>query len=136
MRRWLMLGWLAIGAVAWARPEPEAMAARLATELGLDDATRGKVAARLGEAVDEGRPLREKAEALEADLRAEQAKPQPDLRHVDKLVHQLAALRADGVMVRIRAAVDIEALLTPEQVAKFRELRAKQRREEEDLGGL
>lgn len=132
MKRWLVMGMLMFGAVAVARPAPEpaAMATRLSTALGLDEATKGKVEALLTAAMDEGRPLREKAYALEAELKAERERPEPDMKKIDKLVHQLAELKADGVMIRMRTADSIEALLTPEQAARFRELRARRAAEE------
>jgi Spy/CpxP family protein refolding chaperone len=136
MKRWLVMGMLMFGAVAVARPTPEpaAMAARLATALGLDEATKGEVEALLTAAMDEGRPLREKAYALEAELRAERERPEPDMKKVEKLVHQLAELKADGMMIRMRTADSIEALLTPEQAARFRELRARREAEERRPG--
>lgn len=142
MRRWMMAGMLCLATVAVARPvpEPAVVAAKMASELGLDDATEAKVESLLAAAMDEGRPLREKAHTLGAELKIEREKPDPDMKKIDKLVHELADLHADGTMIRYRTAMAIEELLTPAQVAKFRELRAKREAERQathpDVGDL
>jgi Spy/CpxP family protein refolding chaperone len=104
-----------------------AMAAHIAQELGLDDATRGKVEAILDGAEAKAKAILSDARQAGRDLKAEHDAERPDLKKMEKLIRQLADLRADVAVVRLHAEADVDALLTPDQRTKLRALRAEQR---------
>ncbi len=119
-----------------------AMAAHIAQELGLDDATRGKVEAIIDGAEAKAKGILSDARQAGRDLKAEHDTEHPDLKKMEKLIRQLADLRADVAVVRLHAEADVDALLTPDQRTKLRAIRDEHRdrdregddHEEEDDG--
>jgi Spy/CpxP family protein refolding chaperone len=112
------------------------MAAHIAQELGLDDATRAKVEAILDGAEAKAKAILSDARVVGRDLKAEHDAERPDLKKMEKLIRQLADLRADVAVLRLHAEADVDALLTPDQRLKLRALRAERRDHdrEGDLG--
>lgn len=103
------------------------LAAHIASELGLDDATRAKVEAILDGAEAKAKGILSDARQVGRDLKAEHDALHPDLKKMEKLIRQLADLRADVAVVRLHAEADVDALLTPDQRTKLRALRAEHR---------
>lgn len=101
------------------------MAAHIATELGLDDATRAKVETIVSGAESKAKGIMVDARTAARDLKAEHDQEHPDLKKMEKLIRQMADLRADVAVVRLHAEADIDALLTPDQRTKLRALRAE-----------
>jgi Spy/CpxP family protein refolding chaperone len=113
-------------------PSAAEASARLAKALGLDEGTRAAVEAVLSELLRTTKPLRDEAQRLGAEARAQREageKPDPATQARRKELHaQIEAARA-------AADVKIEAQLTPAQVAAFRELRAKREERRDDKPG-
>lgn len=107
--------------------DPGVMAAHIAAELGLDDATRAKVEGILDAAAAKGKgigsDLREAGDAL----KAEHDSASPDLKKMEKLIRKMADLRADIAVLRLHAEADVDALLTPAQRTELRVLREQHR---------
>lgn len=141
-------GWVVVAGVVFAGlavagpgrqeepPDPAAGAARMQTQLGLDDATRDAIEAILTEAQAEAGPIRAQAESLSAEVKVVIETRPRDWKRIDKLVHQVADARADGFLLRLKTMDEIEGLLTAEQVAKFKALRAEREAQHGPPGGL
>jgi Spy/CpxP family protein refolding chaperone len=134
--RKMFLGVVLGGALAWmgsafagspppdgATPDGGVVAARLAHTLGLDDATRAKLEAIVDRSVAQGVPIAAKVRDSAQRLQAQQDSATPDLKVMEAEVRQIADLRAEIAVLRLRTGHDIEALLTPDQVTRFRALR-------------
>lgn len=106
-------------------PDPGVVAAHLGAELGLDDATEAKIEDIVSASLAEGAPLRERGQELADELKAAEAASPRDWKRIEKLVHQIADLRADGVILRMKTAERIEAVLPADDVAAFRALRER-----------
>ncbi len=129
-------------------PDAERIAAHLADELGLDDATAAEVAGVLEASHAEGETLRARAEAEAEALRS--ALAGGDEKAMKAAMKELQRVRDDGEAHRRATAEEVKALLTVEQQARFtlmhlerhhreREMmqRMREMRESRDeLGGL
>ncbi len=133
--RWVVVAGALVAGLAVAGPgrsgppDPGVVAAHLGAELGLDDATEAKIEAIISASLAEGAPLRQQGEELAAALKAAEAATPRDWKRIEKLVHEIADLRADGVILRMKTAERIEAVLPADDVEAFRAMRARREAE-------
>ncbi len=125
-----LLGW---AAAAHARPAerghsdggPGRFLDRHAAELGLDPATLERVQAILADSRAEGRALRGELDAAHEAMRGLLDAEPPDLDAVLGQADVIGALETEHRKQRLRAMVAIQLELSPEQRARFREMRER-----------
>ncbi len=94
---------------------PGGLVERHAERLGLDDATRQALSEIVRASGERSDALREEIDAAHEHIRALLSEAEPDPAAVMQAAEELGALRTEAYKNRLRAVMDIHALLTPAQ---------------------
>jgi Spy/CpxP family protein refolding chaperone len=74
---------------------------------------------------EEGKAIFEQVRKLRTELREAMNNPQADEKKIDGLIDEMSRVRASQMKNGLRSAREMEKVLTPEQLKKFREARAR-----------
>jgi Spy/CpxP family protein refolding chaperone len=74
---------------------------------------------------DEAKAFREEMRQLRPELREAMKDPKADQKRIDGLIDQLGQARAAHLKSLVRSVKDLEKVLTPEQLEKYRKVRSR-----------
>lgn len=98
---------------------------RLAKALGLSKEQREQVKAIFGKHRDEMAPLRKKMESERRELRNLTQSDKPDEAAIREQAKKIAVTSGDIAVLRAKVSQEVRAVLTPEQIKKFRAMQEK-----------
>jgi Spy/CpxP family protein refolding chaperone len=98
---------------------------RLASFLDLTPEQRAKFDEIRKARQEQAKAFREEMAKLRPQFREAMRDPQADQKKIDSLVDQMAQVRAGQLKSMIRSVRDMEKILTPEQLERFRDARAR-----------
>ncbi len=111
-----------------AKPEPRGMGERLAVFLELTPEQQGKFDEIRKARHDEAAAFHEEMAKLRPQFREALKDPKADEAKIDGLIDEMAKVRAAHLKSAIRSFKEMEKVLTPEQLEKFRSARSWMRR--------
>ena len=106
-----------------AKPEPRGMGERLAEFLNLTPEQQTRLDEIRKARREEARAFREEMGKLRPQLREAMKDPKADEKKIDNLIDQLSQARASHFKSVVRSVREMEKVLTPEQLEKFRDAR-------------
>jgi Spy/CpxP family protein refolding chaperone len=107
------------------KPEPRGMGKRLANFLNLTPEQQARFDEIRKARQEEAKAFREEMGKLRPLLREAMKDPQADQKKIDGLIDQLSQARAAHLKIVVRSFKDMEKVLTPEQLEKFRNARSR-----------
>jgi Spy/CpxP family protein refolding chaperone len=106
-----------------AKPAPRGMGGRLAEFLNLTPEQQTKLDSIRNARQEEAKAFHEEMGKLRPQLRAAMKDPKADEKKIDSLIDQLSQARAGHFKSVVRSFREMEKVLTPEQLEKFRSAR-------------
>jgi Spy/CpxP family protein refolding chaperone len=110
---------------SFAQNPPERPGERLANFLNLTPEQKTKLEGMRKARQEERQAIFEQMRRLRTELREAMKNPQSDEKKIDGLIDEMSRLRATQMKNGLRAAREMEKVLTPEQLKKFNEARAR-----------
>jgi len=107
------------------KPGPRGMGERLANFLNLTPEQQTQFDEIRTARLDETKAFREEMGKFRPQLREAMKDPKDDQEKIDGLIDQLSQVRAAHLKSVIRSFKDMEKVLTPEQLEKFRNARSR-----------
>jgi len=108
-----------------AKPAPRGMGERLAEFLNLSPEQQTKLDSIRNARQEEAKAFREEMGKLRPQLREAMKEPKADEKKIDSLIDQLSQARAAHFKSVVRSFREMEKVLTPEQLEKFRNARSR-----------
>lgn len=117
-----VVGIIGLGGLLWAQEQGRKTILDFKEQLGLTAEQEVKIAEIISRLEKKLGEIRERVTKLDSDIRR-LLEEEADLREVEKRVNEVFSLRARAVMEELRAAREIDAVLTQEQKAKWKNIR-------------